>query len=250
MKYISHFILFVFLSMGISSCKKKVPATNYIVRLTDDPGPYQAVNIDLRAIELIGDGGQPISLPTNQGIYNLLDFTDGQEITVATGGVHLVNIEQIRLILGPNNTVFVDGDTYPLSTPSAEQSGLKVNVHQTLQPGVSFSVLLDFDANQSIVKEGNGTYKLKPVIRTVELTTTGSIQGKIEPKGIAAIVSAGAGNAFYSTTVSHNGHFTLKGLPPGIYSLTLMPEQPYAPVELHQVNVVNSSSTDIGTIHF
>jgi hypothetical protein len=31
-----------------------------------------------------------------------------------------------------------------------------------------YHVLLDFDANKSIVKLGNGGYKLKPVIRTVE----------------------------------------------------------------------------------
>jgi hypothetical protein len=52
--------------------------------------------------------------------------------------------------------------------PSAEQSGLKLQVNQTLQEGIMYHVLLDFDANKSIVKLGNGGYKLKPVIRTVE----------------------------------------------------------------------------------
>jgi hypothetical protein len=53
-----------------------------------------------------------------------------------TDTLEISKVQQIRLILGTRNTV-VDGITYPLSTPSAEQSGLKLQVNQTLQEGVS-----------------------------------------------------------------------------------------------------------------
>jgi hypothetical protein len=43
----------------------------------------------------------------------------------------------------------------------------------------------DFDANKSIVKLGNGGYKLKPVIRTVETAISGAIKGTITPIGIS-----------------------------------------------------------------
>jgi hypothetical protein len=42
-----------------------------------------------------------------------------------------------------------------LSTPSAEQSGLKLQVNQTLQKEYNVSYFL-IDANKSIVKLGNG----------------------------------------------------------------------------------------------
>jgi hypothetical protein len=42
--------------------------------------------------------------------------------------------------------------------------------------GIMYHVLLDFDANKSIVKLGNGGYKLKPVIRTVESAISGAIK--------------------------------------------------------------------------
>jgi hypothetical protein len=51
---------------------------------------------------------------------------------VPTDTLEISKVQQIRLILGTRNTVVLD-ITYPLSTPSAEQSGLKLQVNQTLQ---------------------------------------------------------------------------------------------------------------------
>jgi hypothetical protein len=60
-----------------------------------------------------------------------------------------------------------------------QRSGLKLQVNQTLQEGIMCT--FDFDANKSIVKLGNGGYKLKPVIRTVETAISGAIKGTITP---------------------------------------------------------------------
>ena len=46
------------------------------------------------------------------------------------------HISQFRFILGDDNTVVVDGITYPLKAPSGQQSGFKVNVDETLTDGV------------------------------------------------------------------------------------------------------------------
>jgi hypothetical protein len=76
--------------------------------------------------------------------------------------------------------VVLDGTTYPLSTPSAEQSGLKLQ-EPNITGGIMYHVLLDFDANKSIVKLGNGGYKLKPVIRTVGPAISGTIISYLLP---------------------------------------------------------------------
>ena len=150
--------------------------------------------------------------------------------------------------MGPKSTVLVDNVSYPLSTPSAEQSGLKLQVHQTLVGGVEYSILLDFDANQSIVKTGNGAYKLKPVIRTIETAISGSIKGKISPIGSLDIVTATSVLASYSSIVNVNGDFMIKGIPAGIYSVTITPLLPALPVIRSNVTVTTGVSTDIGTI--
>jgi hypothetical protein len=60
------------------------------------------------------------------GIYDLLKLSNGVEKLIATDTLEISKVQQIRLILGTRNTVVLDGITYPLSTPSAEQSGLKL----------------------------------------------------------------------------------------------------------------------------
>ena len=245
-----HLILcIVILGSIFTSCKKNKTQTTYpyAVRMTDAPGPYSAVNIDLQGVIIKGNDGNDVILNVNKGIYNLLDFSNGKDTLIATGTLNNANVQQIRLILGPNNTVVVNNITYPLSTPSAEQSGLKLQVHQTLQAGVQYSVLLDFDANKSIVEEGNGTYKLKPVIRTIETAISGAIRGKITPIGTMAFVTASSGTS-YSSNVTATGDFLIMGLPPGIYTLTVNPVSPFSPVTQSNITVTTGVTTTLGII--
>jgi hypothetical protein len=58
-----------------------------------------------------------------------------------------------------NNQIFL------LETPSAQQSGLKINIHLDVNAGILYQMWPDFDAGHSITKAGNNKYMLKPVIR-------------------------------------------------------------------------------------
>ena len=62
------------------------------------------------------------------------------------------------------------GEKIALKTPSGQESGLKVQVHQEVTGGILYRLTLDFDAGRSIVKAGNsGKYLLKPVLRIFSL---------------------------------------------------------------------------------
>jgi hypothetical protein len=136
------------------------------IHLTDGPGDYQEVNVDIQEVRLkfANDSSQWLSLATNTGIYNLLDFQNGLDTILAFGPVPLDVLKEVRLLLGPANTVMVDSVLYDLETPSAEQSGLKIKIDKSLGL-VLDSLTLDFDAEKSIVKTGNGKFILKPVIK-------------------------------------------------------------------------------------
>jgi hypothetical protein len=244
-------VLFVLLGLNLNSCKKEASNTSsypYSVRLTDATGPYSAVNIDLQGVEVTGIDGKAVSLNVHAGIVNVLRFSNGLDTLITTGTLEVATVEQIRLILGTNNSVVINNVKYPLSTPSADQSGLKLQVHQTLEAGVQYSVLLDFDANKSIVLDGNGTYRMKPVIRTVEVALNGSIRGKISPIGILATVVASSGDNSYSSTVNATGDFMLMGLPAGTYSITVTPALPLLPVTKSSILVATGVTTSIGVI--
>jgi hypothetical protein len=254
----TNLILFTVLfgtAMVMNACKDKDEPTAsatypYEVNLTDTPGQYTAVNIDIQSVEVTGGDGGNIVLNVNPGIYNLLDFTNGLDTLIASSVLGVSTISQIRLILGPNNTVVVDSVTYPLKTPSAQQSGLKIQVHQTLQPNVLYSVLLDFDANKSIVQTGNGEYQLKPVIRIVDKSISGAISGNIAPiDSTGALVMAVSHlNDTFTTSTNPDGYFLLQGLPAGTYSFNITPAPPLNPYNQTGINVTVGQTVNLGTI--
>jgi hypothetical protein len=237
-------------SLLLPACSKENANTDKAhmsVRMTDAPANYNAVLIDVQDVEIKTNGGD-IMLNVNAGIYNLLDFSNGLDTLIASGDLDAGTVSQIRLILGPNNTVVVDNVSHPLATPSAEQSGLKIQVHKTLEPGVSYAILLDFDANESIVLQGNGEYKLKPVIRTVDVSLNGSVRGSIVPAGTAAVITVTNGVNSYTSVANANGEFLVAGIPAGTYDVEITPAIPFLPVTISGVTVSVGGSTHIGLI--
>lgn len=242
-----------FIMNSCSNNDSKTASYPIAIKLTDAPGPYDKVNIDLQGVEVTGSDGKNVTLNVNKGVYNLLDLSNGKTALIASDNLNIAKIEQIRLILGPNNTVVIGGVSYPLSTPSAEQTGLKLQVHATLQAGILYSVLFDFDAYKSIVVTGNNTYKLKPVIRNVETAMLGSIKGKIAPTGLAlvTVVNATDPTMTYSTPVNATtGEYLVVGLPSGTYNVTVTTGTIAVPklTVINNVIVTGGLTTDMGII--
>ena len=218
------------------------------VQMTDAPANYDAIMVDVVGVEIIGSNNVAVTLNATAGVYNLLDLSNGISTLIATGDMQPGTVFQIRLILGSNNTVTVGGVIYPLSTPSAMQSGLKLQLNQTFEPGIAYSILLDFDASQSIVMQGNGVYQLKPIIRTIDTAIAGSIKGSITPVGAIAAVTATSNGVSYSSITNASGAFMISGLPAGTYDITVTLVLPLLPFTVTGKVVVVGASTDIGIV--
>jgi hypothetical protein len=152
-------------SLVLFSCKKDDRTVPVQLLLTDNPAAYEAVNVDIREIQLkINDEAAAwIKIDTKDSVYNLLDLQNGVTTQLAADEVPEGVLKEVRFILGPNNSVVVDGMEHPLQTPSAEDSGLKIKIDKELKQTLN-TFTLDFDAALS-VKEEAGNYKLSPVIR-------------------------------------------------------------------------------------
>lgn len=175
-------------------------------------------------------------------------MTGGNNIVLADDEIPSGRINQIRLILGDDNTVVIDGQTFPLSTPSAQQSGLKLNVNQELEGGILYEYILDFDADKSIVRQGNGGYSLKPVIRVELVAATGAISGKVTPINAQVLVTASNGLDEINTFTDVNGFFRLSAVPNGTYDITLTPDADanLQTVVIEGVVVINGEVTQLG----
>lgn len=138
--------------------------------LTDGPGDFQQVNIDLEQIQIKTKDSTVqgwVDLNTNQGIYDLLQYQAGDDTLLVNDTLPPGQILELRLILGDSNTVMVDSVIYPLFTPSAQQSGLKIKLQKAMVSDSLTNVTLDFDAEKSVVETGNQRYLLKPVIKAL-----------------------------------------------------------------------------------
>ena len=244
--------LFFLITVFLTACSDKDSGTSRVeVRLTDAPAEYQEVNIDIQGVEVhANDGNQNSgwqSLDIKKGVYNLLKLTNGLDTLLGTTTLPAGKISQVRLVLGANNSLKVAGQSTTLETPSAQQSGLKVQVHTELKEGVTYKILLDFDAARSITATGSGKYNLKPVIRAVTEAQDGAIKGAISPVK-PTVVHAINGTDTVSTFTNATGLFLIKGLAPATYRVVLVPETG-ATVEKTNVTVSVGNVTDLGTIN-
>ena len=249
MKKITIAFIFILPLFLISSCKNDSSKAHLSVNMTDASGNYDAVMVDIQSIEITGSTGNTVVLNAKSGIYNLLDLSNGLDTLIATGDIEAGTMSQIRLILGSNNTVMIGGVVYPLSTPSAMQSGLKLEINKTFEAGVSYSILLDFDASKSIVVTGNGVYQLKPVIRTIDTAISGSLKGSLSLALKNVVITAKSADAItYTTTTNKNGAFLFAGLPEGTYDITVTPALPLQPVTITGLVVAAGVTTFTGII--
>ena len=225
----SLFVFLLFTSTALISCSEKDSneKAKLEIRMTDDPAAFDAVYIDLKDVQInvTGDddkGWQ--SLPgVHAGIYDLLDLVNDKDTLLVNADIPSGKLHQIRLVLGSNNSIVLNGVTIPLETPSAQQSGLKLNVQQNVNGGVLYTMLLDFDAARSIVQTGNGKYILKPVIRTVLNAVGGSIKGAVTPKTVLTAVYAINGTDTMTTFTDLNGAYLIKGVPAATYNMKFWP---------------------------
>jgi len=162
------FAIAIFSTILFNACSKnETHSTVFNLRLTDDPlANVQEVNIDLQKIIVItNEGRDSFELGTNAGIYNLLDYQGDLDTLIGSAVLKAEEISQVRLVLGTENSIMVDSLLHDLKTPSAQQSGLKINVHANIADVDIYNLLIDFDAEKSVVEQGNGNYLLKPVIK-------------------------------------------------------------------------------------
>lgn len=140
--------------------------TKMKINLTDAPGPYQQVNIDLQKVRVQYTDSTWGDLTTNAGIYDLLQLQNGVDTTIVQDSLSKGRyITHLRLVLGDSNSVMVDSMLYDLKVPSGAESGLKVKFNDSLQAD-SLSITLDFNADKSVHQLGNkDNYILRPVIK-------------------------------------------------------------------------------------
>jgi len=209
------------------------------VSLTDAPScGYDAVNVTVVKVRAhqsasasdTDAGWTDITLSPARKI-NLLNLTNGMLDRLGETPLAAGHYTQLRLVLDPNTSVGLANSVVPtggvetaLVTPSAVQSGIKLINEFDVASGQRVDLVLDFNACKSIVKRGNGTYSLKPVITVTPFVLNG-IDGFVDTAllGSGVMVTAQQNGVIVQSTApnAQTGEFFLARLATGNYDVVL-----------------------------
>lgn len=171
MKMLLKPVIVLFLGTGLfASCKKDGETGKVTVRMTDAPAAFDAVNVEITSVEIQVAGQGWTTLNTQAGIYDLLQLQHGIDTVLATGvSLPAGRVNQMRLILGSANSIVESGVSFPLLLSSQDESGLKLNLDYEFKAGLNYEIKFDFVADQSVLTQGQGSFRLKPVLKTVHI---------------------------------------------------------------------------------
>jgi hypothetical protein len=276
-------------SLVISACNKSDRPTEegekVSVFLTDDPGLYEKVLIDIKYVEVkvqegyknrehIGDRddddddhfddddkdsdndrqskdkyGKWDTLAITAGVYDILKLRNGVE-TLFAQGVVKGRVRKIRITLGENNTIVKSGLTYPLSLHPGINNYVYIRTlnrhHETI--GLNhLGFWIDFDIANSIV-EKNDRFFLKPLLKPFCNKQFGRVSGKVFPADAHPMVriSNAAGNG--AAIPEKSGEYKIRGLAAGTYKITFSGVNGYVDTTINEVKVLKDEDTKIPNV--
>lgn len=242
------------------------------VAITDAPTcGYDAVHVSIAKIRVHKSGGaadtdagwsEIVLSPAKR--VELLSLSNGVLSELGQLSLETGKYQQMRLVLAANDATTplansvtpTGGAEVALNTPSALQSGLKLNLDVDVAANQVADLVLDFDACKSVVKLGNsGGFNLKPVVAVLPRVTdlTNRVVGYVST-AIAATTTVSAQQAgvpIKSTVPDSTGRFVLTPLPAGTYDVVVVANGRSAalvtgvPVSSSAVTTLNASTAPI-----
>lgn len=229
--------------------------------MVDAPDPsVTAVHVTIDRVEAHIDGEWKVVTAIPKG-FNLFDLMKA-EVVLGTASLPVGHYTQVRFF--PSAASVTDGaGTHNMRIPSGLQTGVKVNLDYDILPDRVTTILLDFNAAKSIIKQGNGQYQMQPVVSGVVKVLSGTVTGQVKFNGapvkgaeIKATYTTGTqypiGTEVNTTLSTEDGTFKVWMLLPGTYTITASYTDPVAGVKTATktgVVVAADQNTDIGVLN-
>jgi len=254
------------------------------IYLTDAPGDYEEVNINISRIE------GHIAVEDEEGYWEILkewkpddmevNLIELEDVSILLGSLQLApnKYTQLRIFLKEDASLVLEGEggllvTEPLEIPSSANTGIKLNHPFEIIEGMITKLTIDFDAEKSVIKTGNGKYKMKPVIGLSSETYSaeelpdgaGSVSGsvsyyqsvdgeliltKLEGAKIKLTLT-GSAYIFTNTTITSTeepiGEFSFLGVPVGTYTLNVYDVEGYDDYS-QNIEVIDETNTSVDVV--
>ncbi len=251
-------------SVGVISCNKEsatdnnpvVPAgkNELKIMLTDDPSViYDSIFLDIQRVEVKverSNGSEHWdTLSIRAGVYNILRFRNGLDTLLAIGYVPDGEVEKIRITLGNNNYVMLNGVSIPLALHN-NQHQVIINIDgdvDHLDPD-HLRLWLDFDGHGSI-RMHNGRLELDLHIGHFCHNSSGELEGRIKPTAaFPVLVKAISGSDTLIAIPEHEGEFKIRGIRSSTVKLIITPSNGYRDSVINNIPIRRGDDTELGTI--
>jgi hypothetical protein len=249
------------------------------VYLTDGPGEFDAVFIDIQKVEVKidtssahkdnddrckddddrddhqkrkDDYGEWVDIKFTPAVIDVLSLRNGVETKLGEANILTGTVRKIRITLGTQNSVVKNGVTSTLELRNETNNFLYVKLYDKHRErnanNSNVSVWVDFDVANSIY-EKDGKFYLKPVLRPFNNKNFGEVEGKVLPLEAKAVVRITNGAGFNGVALpNREGKFKLRGLESGTYTVTVQGLAPYLDKVISNVVVTKGKETELGVI--
>jgi hypothetical protein len=243
-KWIFLLIMAAALVALIPSCQKAEDNSGMgrlVIKVTDAPFPMdliESATVTISKVEIrkTGDGeedGNPfIILSEDTATFDLFELRNGISDELLDIEIPAGEYDLIRLYVSSAGLKLTAGFEFNVKVPSGEQTGIKMKIKPPLvvAEGLTEELLLDFDLSRSFVLMGHPFtpagirgFIFKPVIRVVNNSTAGRVEGLVTDKSENKLQDAGVWlkqdtiiTAAYTDSL---GKYAIIGVPEGTYSL-------------------------------
>ena len=249
------------------------------VFLTDGPGEFDSVFIDIQKVEVKIDNdslykndddrckddddrdddqkrkddyGEWVNISFTPAIIDVLSLRNGVETKLGDANIASGTVRKIRITLGTQNRVVKNGVSSTLELRNETKNFLYIKLYdkhrQRMADSTSVSVWVDFDVANSIY-EKDGKFYLRPVLRPFNNKNFGEVEGKVLPLEAKAVVRITNGAGFNGVALpNREGKFKLRGLESGTYTVTVQGLAPYADKVISNIVVTKGKETELGVI--
>jgi hypothetical protein len=264
------------LAFFATSCQKesigpdgsKPEAGTFKAYMTDSPGDFEALNVEILRVEAYLEGKGWVTLNSTARSINVLSLTNGAqtELTAAAESEAQAGVySKIRIIFGSNNHITISNQaalalseitgnleaTFALHFKG--QREVVIEIDEKVNSRVGAAVLIDFNVAQSVHQYAD-SFVIDPILTLIADARTG-VRGHVEGAASAAVTLSNDGGSF-STYINAEGDFLLRGMEDGTYDLAVMPcgvvgqIQDPQPKHVNGVIVTKGEITSVGTINF
>jgi hypothetical protein len=207
------------MTLFLSACNSGGSSTGTLsLGITDAPvDAADKVVVDFSGVEIKPENGKSITFDfTDKCVIDptlcqvdLLSLTNGISGSLLDGEtVPSGKYSWMRLMVNaePNvkdSYIVIGGNEFELRIPSGAETGLKLNNGFTVPAGGEASFTVDFNLRKSVHDpQGTTDYILRPTLRIVDNTKTGTLSGSVDPGFFTSGTCSGAVYVFDGTVTA------------------------------------------------